>query len=732
MKELKAAPAVRAAGGAPGSSYQFGPFLLDVRRGRLWRGGEPVALTRKAIDTLTALVVRAGDIVEKEDLMAQVWPDTVVTEDTLTQNISTLRKALGDTAEVPEYIATVPRRGYRFVATITPADRQPQPAMVEPAGVAPGPQIGTSRWRERLLIALAALSTASALVLGGLLLSQRGRATPLHPFRFAVLPPQGTTLASAGIVSPDGHIVAFVVRNRAGRRQLMVRSADALDPVLIAGTAGASQPFWSPDSRAIGFFTDGRLKRVSISGGPPITLAETSRSPQGGSWSATNIIIYAPGRSSPLRRIPASGGPSSGLTALRDGSRESGHWWPQFLPGGTHFLYSVASADPSRAGLYVGSLDQEPPTRLLDGASLGGIFASPGHLLFQRERALMAQPFDLKALRLTGTASPVASGVAPPDVVTGLSVSASNDGLLSYVRGTVASRLTWFDRSGRVLQEIDAASGLRSPALSPDGRFVAAHRVDMARNHLCLLELDRGVVSRFAADGSTGQLAVWSPDGRSIAFSSDRQGSLDLYVASTLTASSDRLLVSSPSPKRAYDWSPDGQLLLYGAPDGEKIDLWLARTTGDPAPVRYLRTPFNENQAQISPNGRWLAYASDESGAWEVYLQSFPKPGQKRRVSAQGGGQPKWRRDGQELFYLGPDGRLMAAAIREEGGLDVDEPRVLFEALVPGSLDAYRNYYVASPDGQRFLVDAVTEGSSAIVLLQDWISPHRSAGPAGP
>ncbi len=709
MNVLKSTPNGMVNVKAAEGTYRFGPFLFDTRKHRLWREDEVVPLTRKAAQTLVVLVSHAGDIVDKQDLLQEVWPDTFVTEDTLTQNVSTIRKALGDDAEAPDYIETVPRRGYRFLAPVVEGP-QPLEARAAPA----------ARTRERVWMALAVTAAAVALALGVTLMMPAEPPTG-PPLRFVVRAPRGTALASAGKVSPDGRHVAFSARDGSGQTLLAVRAVDALDPVILADTDGASHPFWSPDSRFIGYFADGELRTIGLDGGPPTTLARTGANPQGGTWNGAGVIVFSPSRFSALRRVSVFSGAVEDVTHLSTDARETGHWWPQFLPNGEHVLYSVASADSGRVGLYVAPLSGGQPRRLLDVSAAGAVYAWPGYLLFTRNRTLMAQPFDQSSMRVSGTPTPIATDVSPPDLMEGPQVSASATGLLGFSSGRTGSRLTWYDRGGRPLGSSRALVDLRSPALSADERSVVAHRMEAGQSQLWLLDLNRGVTSRITEGDVGGQSAVWSPDGQSIAYSSERKGSPDLYVRSMVTGKDEDLLVGTSQVERAFDWSPDGRYLVYGTTEpSERSDLWLLPMTGERRPVPYLTGSFNETQAAVSPDSRWLAYTSDESGELDVYVQSFPEPGRKLRVSLDGGAQPHWRADGRELFFLAPDGQMMAARVTDGATLRIGVPAPLFQTEIPGALDSYRNCYVVTADGARFLIDSVIPGSAAIEAVQNW------------
>lgn len=725
--------------------YAFGPFRLNCAARELSRDREAIPLTPKAFDTLRVLLARRDRVVEKDELMKLVWPDSFVGEDSLTQNIATLRKALGDASDQPRYIATVPRRGYRFVAAVqhvsdetnvpmAPSLSHPLPTAVlpkntadNPAGEFPGAVLENppSDQAKRLHWARAwvAVSTVAILVVMGLTIGYRRRVQPAAPpSRFVVYPAQGTKLVSSGgILSPDGRHVAFVAQDPLGKTSLWVRDIDSVDaPRSVPGTEGARAPFWSPDSEFIAFFAQGALKRVSLSGAPlqTITARSVAAIPAGATWGSQGLILFA-GRRSGLFSVPAAGGTVTPVTTLDPSAQEFAHRWPQFLPDGRHFLY-LAVADPAHQGVYVGSLDSTARTRVLESDSAAA-YGAPGYLFFVRERALMAQPFDVGRLQLSGSPTLIAGGVSSsPYVPNGLEFSISNGGVIAYSAAN-PSKLTWFDRAGEPLGSLDAQTELHSPRLSPDGKWVAAVS---PQSGIWLFDVGRGVGAPFVSDGT---LPVWSPDGTDVVFAARRvAGVQDLYLRSPRGTNEDVLLARTGRSMRAQDWSLDGRFIVsLSESPTTKLDLWLLPLFGDRKPIPYLQTPVNERQGQVSPDGHWMVYASDESGTSEVYAQSFPVPGRKQRVSTHGGAHAKWRRDGKELFYLALDHTLMAVDVNTGPTLEIGSPKPLFQTHTADEVAGQsRDHYAVTADGQRFLVDTVDEqaGRSGITVLVNWMA----------
>ncbi len=546
--------------------------------------------------------------------------------------------------------------------------------------------------------------------------------------KMSVLLPEKTTMTS-GVspvaVSPDGRRLAFVATFE-GRDVLWVRSLDSLSAQALPGTEGAlmqSHPFWSPDSRFIGFFAGGKLKKIDASGGPPQTLCDVG-GPRGGTWNRDGVIVFAPVPFGPLYRVSAAGGEPTPVTALDQSDLETAHRWPYFLPDGRHFLYFVRSSRDEREGIYVGSLDAKETRRLLPTA-LNAAYAPPGFLLFLRNETLMAQRFDADKLELTGEPFPVAERVAYNPGLGRGAFSVSENGVLAFRGGGgQINQPLWFDRGGKQIGSLGAAGLYLNLWLSPDERRAAVDRSDpqTGASDIWLFDLSRGIPSRFTTDPAGDTNALWSPDGGRIVFSSTREGVRNLYQKIAGGGGNEEVLLKSSEDKVPNDWSANGQFIVYQTSNPKtKWDLWVLPMSGDRQPFPFLQTEFNEQQAQFSPDGKWIIYTSDESGAPEVYVQTFPASEGKWRVSTGGGGQPRWRRDGRELFYIAADRKLMAVDVKLGATLEASVPKPLFSTRVI-SLTEFRNQYVVTADGQRFLINSTLEETSGtpINVVVNW------------
>jgi eukaryotic-like serine/threonine-protein kinase len=575
---------------------------------------------------------------------------------------------------------------------------------------------------RRVRVAMAAifiLGTLAALLAVPAVLYFRSTPTAdASETRLDIVTPATTDPISFAL-SPDGRQIVFVGTDDGGPR-LWLRPLDKTTAQPMAGSEGASYPFWSPDSRSVGFFANGKLMRIDLAGGSPQTLAGAAIG-RGGTWGPDGVILFSPSLVDPLFRIKASGGDAVAITKL---DKQTNHRFPQFLPGGRQFLF-YAVGTPETAGIYLGSLDA-PETKRLTAADTAGLYAPSGWLLFVRQGTLVARRFDSARGELTGDPVRVADRVGV-DLASGnlgaFSVSAA--GLVSYRSGDIGRRqLTWFDRSGKVLGKIGAPdeNGVLSPRLSPDGHRVAVNRTVQGNFDIWLLDAVR--TTRFTFDASLDLFPVWSPDGSRIVFRSNRKGTTNLYQKPSNGAGSDELLVESPQDKTATAWSPDGRFLLYVSVDPKTTsDIWVLPLEGDRKPFVFLKTGFAERFGQFSPDGHWVAYTSNESGRYEIYVRPFPGPGGQWQVSAAGGLYPRWRPDGKELYYIAPDGKLMAAPIAPNGtALDPGMPVVLFQSRAyGGGTDAGGGWqYDVSRDG-RFLINTVLDdASSPITLIQNW------------
>ncbi|MGI8783342.1 MAG: protein kinase domain-containing protein [Acidobacteriota bacterium] len=568
--------------------------------------------------------------------------------------------------------------------------------------------------REMIAWAAASLFFVAAIVLA---LTLVFRTTSTNPERVSVsiMAPEKTAFFGALALSPDGRRLAFVGASE-GRTLLWLRTLDSVKAQPLAGTDGASLPFWSPDSRFIGFFANGKLKKVEFSGGSPQTLCDVTFEPRGGAWSKEGTIVFAPNYDSGILQVSSAGGPATPVTRLDPSQQQTSHRFPVFLPDGRHFMYWARSMKQESSGLYAGSLDSQDTIRLV-AAAASGSYVAPGYLLFLRDRTLLARPFDASELKFTGDSFPIADDVVRFGEVgpTGYACfSASDNGSLVYWNGGVlATQPTWFDRSGKAQGTLGPPGDYSDFSLSPDEKRLSFARTDPKTiiGDIWNLELSRGIYSRFTFHPAVDVLPLWSADGRRIAFASNRDGPFNLYQKLSDGAGSDEVLLKSSLNMFPSHFSRDGRFLVYEVTE-RNLDIWVLPLFGERKPQVFLQTEFNETHAQVSPDGRWIAYASDETGASEVYVRTFPSAtGGKWQISAAGGDQPQWRRDGKELFYIGADKRLMAVEIGGSGGLEVSAPKLLFQAQISTSLSDIRNSYAVTGDGKRFLVN-VTVGDS--------------------
>ena len=522
------------------------------------------------------------------------------------------------------------------------------------------------------------------------------------PVRFEVHLPAGTLNFT---LSPDGRQLAFLAPGTDGRNLVWIRALDSLEPHPLPGTENVQGPpvFWSPDSRFIAFQAGSKLKKIDISGGPPQDICNASVLILGGAWNRDGIVIFGTDGNG-VMQVPAAGGVPTLLTT--QGGHNETHAFPSFLPDGRHFFYLRASETP---GIYLGSLDvtpeQQSSRRILSTSLMAVYTTSPdprmGRLFFLREGTLLAQAFDERSLQLQGDPIPVAERVGSLFLSGQFSVSPS--GVLAFRGGKTAlwlSRLSWFDRQGRQLGNVGDTGtySYTDLALSPDGTRLAAARIDpkVASGEvgiwvIWLLDLIRGVSTRFTFDLAPASAPVWSPDGTRVAFAALRTGGNGIYQKATNGSGKEQELVrATGDPKLPDDWSHDGRFLLYTHVDPRThADLWVLPLAGNGTPsgtaTPFANTEFSEEQGRFSPDARWIAYASDESGRSEIYIQPFPAPpngGSKIPISRDGGSEPRWRRDGKELFYFSPDGKLMAADVTEGLTFKARVPRTLFQVPV--------------------------------------------------
>jgi Tol biopolymer transport system component len=601
--------------------------------------------------------------------------------------------------------------------------------------------VSTPGRRHRLTKPLVLVLGALVMVAIGMAAARYFAPTPTpRVARFLVSPPDGWALplqavggAAAGplAVSPDGRQVAFVARESAtGQSQIWIRSLDTLAAKGLVGTERGTSPFWSPDSRELGFFADGKLKKLDVAGGPPVPLCDAAGGISG-SWSRSGVIVFSAGGA--LQRVSSSpGGVPAPATTQAAG--EGGHARPLFLPDGSHFLYRLVAPAATRGAVFVASLDSQERIRLMDVDSTN-VGYSQGHLIYLRETTLMAHPFDPDRLATTGEPFPVAERIQTFGVTPFGFFSASESGVLAYQTGTTSrtQRLEWLDRTGKTIETVGEPASYEDLALSAEGRkaAVAFREAASPAINIWITDLDRnGLRKRLTSAATSDILPVWSQDGSRVAYTSTRGGDWDIYVKQASGAGVEQPLVAGPGNQGALDWSADGRFLLYGSNyPGPFFDLWVVPLTGNAKPFAYISTTANENFAEFSADGRWVAYQSNESGQAEIYVAAFDgvhaATGERWQISSGGGTTPRWRSDGKELFYVAamPAGMLVATTVNGSGhAFTVDKAEQLFPLRRPVT-PRYPFEYAPSADGQRFLANngPVVEGTAApITVVLDW------------
>ncbi len=595
----------------------------------------------------------------------------------------------------------------------------------------PAPVVSRRRSRERLGWIVAAVLLAAMIGLAARLSTRPAPAASV--LRASVLPPEDSEFVSTWIdagpveISPDGERIVFTARKGESPNLLWVRKLSEPNARPLAGTEGAQRPFWSPDGQHIGFFADRFFKKIDVDGGPVFTLAPGTES-RGGTWNRDGVILFTPGARGPVHRVSANGGKETEATVY--GPTDSTHRYPQFLPDGRHFLYLVRHGSGAGRGrdpeIRVGSLDSRDSKLVVNIAS-NVIYAS-GHLLYVREGALVAQEFDLDRLAVKGEPVTLVPDVLMDERFSRGVFSASSNGVLVYQtgKGETLSALRWLDRNGAILGTVGEPALFFNggdPEISPDGKRATASIVDLrtGQTDIWIVDLATGTRRRFTTGAGSKEWCAWSPDGGQVAhsISNPRGTGYDIVSKPIGGSEPEVMLVSDPVEFQApLGFSPDGKFFLFSKRRNEREDLWILPLTGDRKPRPFMATPALEPMAQFSPNGRYIAYQSDETGRFEISVATFPGPGGRWPISQNGGVEPRWSRDGKELFYLAPDNRLMAAQVRTDGPtFDVGAIQPLFQARSMGF--TYR--YDVANDGKRFLVVAgLQQGLSPITILTNW------------
>ena len=549
--------------------------------------------------------------------------------------------------------------------------------------------------------------------------------------RFIIPMPDKALILTPPVISPDGRRIVYRLTTEDGKELLWVSSLGSLDaPQPLVGTDGAVQPFWSPDSRSVGFFANAKLKRIDLSGGSVQTLCDAP-SNMSGAWSRNGTIIFSRGIASGLYRVTTAGETPVQVTQVDASRNEVEHTFPYFLPDGRHFIYLARNAQPENSAIYVGSLDSKETKSLLQVHS-STVYAPPGYLLFVRENTLMAQAFDADTLDLKGEPFVIAEQAMRNPIIGRAMFSVSENGVLVMRSGVMNSnQLIWFDSAGKQLGPVTPPGGYNMPALSPDEKSVAVSRADLltgTASDIWLINLERGTQIRLTNDPATDNFPAWSPTGDRITFVSARNRQSSIYVKLSNGSAIEEPLVSSAEQKFNPTFSPDGKFIIYSQLNPKtNLDLYLASTGSDKKIETFLQTNFIEAQARVSPNGHWVAYISDETGRFEVYIQTFPVAGGKVAVSVGGGSQPQWRADGQELYYYAPSRKLMAVEVNGDSStFTVGTARPLFDIRSLGAaIDQTfpgNGYYTSARNGKRFLVPSIpqTPERQQINVILNW------------
>jgi DNA-binding winged helix-turn-helix (wHTH) protein/Tol biopolymer transport system component len=679
---------------------RFGDFELDACSGELRKAGRRVNLQNQPLQVLQLLLERPGDVVTRDELRQRLWShDTFVDfERGLNAVVNRLRETLNDSADSPRFIETVPRRGYRFIAPVQSA------GAIAPDGT------GSKHPASRGSVWPWAVGTAVALALLGI--GEGARRSSLPSERPVRAPVNAFIDIPSGIevllpISPDGRNLALYQTNGPDGRTVMVQPLDGSVASWLAGSQSARPHAWSPDGSEFAVVSRGELKAINVRTGVARFIAKVSEQEgypgASAAWSKDGVILLGGSR---LRRVAASGGSVTQVYSAR--ASIVAQSWPSFLPDGRRFLFAQQSSSADESGLFIGSIDSQAVTRLLSEPG-NAVVSSSGYLVFGRAGSILAQRLDLAGQRLLDAPVSLVSGAAMQAGYTQFALGA--DDTLVWGRATTGPAVTptWFDRAGRSLRAAGEPGAYYQIALSPDGSQLIVDQGD----GLATVDLSTGVLTRLDIDGRPKD-PVWSPDGREIAFRL-----VDGMYRWALTSDKPAALMSSNRAACTEDWSRGGRYVLYLQCNEVRCsEIWALSLSREP-PMRLVESLAMVDEPRLSPDGRWLVYSANDTGRWEVYAQPFPGMTQRRRISTNGGSQPRWRRDRKELIYLALDGTFMTVPMSPDSAFGV--PQRIF--LTPLNVDPVADQYDITADGQRFVLLVPADPPvQRIQVLTNWAS----------
>jgi eukaryotic-like serine/threonine-protein kinase len=560
---------------------------------------------------------------------------------------------------------------------------------------------GAGKAREKLAW-LVASALAVALIVG--IIWSRDFKPPQETMYF---PAPMSFPARDMVIAPNGHTVAVVAYLESARKNaLWTYELGSPEAKTLAGTEGASYPFWSADGRSLAFFADAKLKKLDVSGGPVQTLCDAPFG-RGGTWNKDGVIIFTPEVTSGLYRVSASGGTAAPISNPDASRGETSHRWPMFLPDGKHYLYLAANFAGQKGAnaVFASSLDSKEK-RFVVEATANAAYAAPGYLLFYRDKTLLAQRFDLNGSALSGKPTTILTDIQYLPQVKRALFAVSDSGLLVAQTGSgvALSQPVWFNRKGNELGTLGKPEVYGNIFLAPNGTSVALDKTEMAIQNIIDIwtyELEGARAKRLTFGPGLNLVPVWSPDTSQFVFTSNRQINQDLYMKNSDGTQEEQLVVHDEADKAPNDWSRDGKYILYT----RGTDLWFV-TLPELKSNSFLKAMSAIRNGQFSPDGKWVAYASNETGKWEIYVTSFPDARGKWQISTGGGEQPRWRGDGKELFYISSDEQMMAVQVTTGAKFDPGTPIALFQATPRQPVtNADLFVYDVSRDGQRFLIN---------------------------